>query len=496
MATQGWWQPMVSRPIGIKRKGISITLDKAVTQSLIHAPQVLIAAAEPEILETAIVEEASRFDWTLFWETKYDTLNDPIGNELTTGNNESRFRQNEWYSRSGLKRKSVNGGDLEVFQRLGYLDNNSRFLIPPDQGSSRLELNYRQPLWRGKGTYVNQATVLLARINQKTAADELQQQIQTHLVDVTEAYWGLYLARSELLLRLRLFDEADKVLSQLKGRAAVDAIDRQIVRAVAAVENRRAEIARAVTTVKNAEARLRLLVSEPALAKTGAAELLPAETPPPSVMSIDTADAMATALIHRPDIAAALRELRATNIRLGVSKNQLLPKLDLLMGAYVAGLDGDSDFYNAWVNQFSDGAPGYNFGLEFEVPLGNRAALAQRQRRELEMKQSLQRFRLVIETSLNEVEVAAREVSTTHQELVGRLNSMKAAQKEQAYLIDRWKTLPGVDDSVTLLLEDLLDSQERLANEEAAFVRAQVAHCIANIRLKQVMGTLFQVSQP
>ena len=54
-----------------------------------------------------------------------------------------------------------NGGEVEIAQRLGYLDNNSQFLIPPDQASARLELNYRQPLMRGKGRAVNESLVLL-----------------------------------------------------------------------------------------------------------------------------------------------------------------------------------------------------------------------------------------------------------------------------------------------------------------------------------------------
>ena len=125
-----WWMKLVKRPIGLKRNQLSISLNDVVTQSLIHAPQIRIAAAEPKIRETNVVEQASSFDWTAFWETKYDSLNDPIGNALTTGNNESRFRQQEWNSRSGIRRQNPIGGELEVSQRLGYLDNNSRFLVP------------------------------------------------------------------------------------------------------------------------------------------------------------------------------------------------------------------------------------------------------------------------------------------------------------------------------------------------------------------------------
>ena len=41
---------------------------------------------------------------------------------------------------------------------------------------------------------------------------------------------------------------------------------------------------------------------------------------------------------------------------------------------------------------------------------------------------------------------------------------MVAVTDEADYLFDRWKALPGADDSAMLLLENLLDAQERVAD--------------------------------
>ena len=161
---------------------------------------------------------------------------------------------------------------------------------------------------------------------------------------------------------------------------------------------------------------------------------------------------------------------------------------------YVAGLDGDFDSLNAWVNQFRDGRPGFNVGFDFEFPIGNRAARGREQQRQWELNRATYEFRAVVETGLTEVELAVREVQTAYQEMQGRYEAMLAAANESEYLTDRWKTLPGADDSVTLLLENLLDSQERLADEEAAFARAQFDYSVATIKLKQATGTLFLVN--
>lgn len=488
-----WWNQVANREIQSNRPQVQVSLDSLIQSALRNSPNIQVAATEPHIKQASVFEESAQFDWQSFLETRYDDSNDPVGNTLTTGDNSSRFKQQELFGRGGIRRNTEVGGEIELAQRLGYLDNNSRFLIPPNQGSSRLELNYRHPLFRGSGRTVNESLIVLADIDYRSASDGFLDKLQSHLADVTEIYWELVRARSEYRQREKLLGSAEAVLANLEGRAAVDALDRQIYRARAAVAKRRSEIVRSVTSIKNAESRLKLLVNDPQMLSNPNVEFVPVDTHRQEPIHIELSDVVSTALLHRPDISKAIRDVSAANVRLGVSKNDLLPKLDFLVGSYVAGLDGESDVFNSWVNQFRDGRPGFNVGFDFELPIGNRAARARQQRRQWEMNRSLQQFRTVVESGITEVEIAAREVETAQQEISGRYHAMVAAANETGYLVDRWRTLPEVDDSVTLLLENLLDSQERQADEEAAFARAQFDYAVAMVRLKQAMGTLFQV---
>ena len=486
-----WWAQRVAKSVGIKPSPSHYTLDQLIHRALENSPRIQVAAAAPNIRQAQLLEESSQFDWTRFLSSVYDDTNDPIGNTLTTGNNDDRFTQQDWTSRGGVRRRTTKGGELEISQRFGYLDNNSSFLIPGDQGNSRLELNYRHPLMRGRGRAVNESLIVLANLDFQAAGDELLTEIQTHLVELTETYWELVRARSELLQRKRLLAKAETVLRQLEGRAEVDALDRQVFRAKAAVAGRRAEIARAVTSIRNAESRLRLLVNDEQIVNAARTEFIPLDIPSSEFLPINLEDAISTALANRPDISRAIRNVKSTSVRLGVAKNDLLPKLDLLVGSYVAGLEGDSDVSQAFVNQFRDGRPGFNVGFDFEMPIGNRAARAREQRRKWELERSTQQFRVVVETGLTEVELAVREVDTAYQEMQGRYLAMVAANNESEYLTDRWQTLPGINDSVTQLIENLLDAQERLADEEAAYANAQFDYSVAAVKLKQAMGTLF-----
>ena len=489
-----WWSQESTKKIVAGRTQIPVSLDSLIQSALQNSPHIQVAATEPHIRQTSVFEEASQFDWLSYLETKYDDQNDPIGNTLTTGDNSTRFKQQEWYGRGGVKRKTGLGGEIDISQRLGYLDNNSRFLIPPDQGSSRLELSYRHPLFKGSGRSVNESLIVLANIDFRSASDDFLAELQSHLADVTETYWELVRSRSEYRQREKLLRSAEAVLENLNGRVKVDALHRQVYRAKAAVAKRRAEIARSITSIQNAESRLKLLVNDPMLKDGSRVEFVPVDGHDYRPVDIELSDVVSTALLHRPDISKAIRDVSAANVRLGVARNDVLPKLDLLVGSYVAGLDGDSDVFTAWSSQFKTGRPGFNVGFEFELPFGNRAAKARQERRQWEANRTLHQFRAVVETGITEVEIAAREVQTASQEVNGRYHAMVAAANETNFLIDRWQTLPGVDDSVTLLLEDLLDSQERQADEEAAFARAQCDFAVATVKLKQAMGTLFQVT--
>ena len=489
-----WWAQQNKNPIGIKTAPAPVSLDSLIQRALKNSPHIQVAATQPHIQQTVLLEESSRFDWSSFLESTYDDQNEPVGNTLTLGNNDTRLQQREWFAEGGIRRQTRTGGEFELSQRFGTLDNNSQFLLPPDQGTSRIVLNYRQPLLRGRGQAVNESLIVLANINLNAASDEFLSNIQQHLTDLTETYWELVRARSELLQRNQLLIAAEKILNQLEGRSEVDALERQIFRARSAVAKRKAEIARSITSVKNAESRIRLLVNDQEIINAAGMELVPVDTPNLEHLGINLGDAISTALSNRPDISRSIREIKSTSVQLGISRNDLLPKLDLLVGSYVAGLDDQFDIAGAWKNQFSSGRPGFNVGFEFETQIGNRAAQARQSRREWEANRAIHQFRAVVESGLTEVELAVREVQTAHQEMLGRYHAMIAAQKESSFLTDRWETLPDENDSVILLLENLLDSQERLVDEEAAFSKAQFDYSVAVVKLKQATGILFQVN--
>jgi outer membrane protein TolC len=249
---------------------------------------------------------------------------------------------------------------------------------------------------------------------------------------------------------------------------------------------------RAVTDIRNAESQLRLLVNDPEMLDGGPVEFTPVEMPYMMASPVGLRDSLQTALVNRPDISYAIRQMRASGVRMGVSKSEMLPKLDFIVSSYVAGLQRNSQFADSFGSQFSDGRPGYTVGMEFEVPLGNRAAKAKVEQRQWELKRAISSFRLTVESSLTEVEISSREVDTAWRELLGKYQAMSAAENEVNYLQDRFAVLPMVEESSMLLLEDLLDGYERLTDEEAAFAQAQTNYALSIIQLRRATGTMLR----
>lgn len=489
MNYQPWWTHQLSTPLRSRYVPMQVTFEEIILSALTHSPRVKALRIEPSIRHRSVAIERAQFDWLSFAEMSWDDTSDPVGNELTTGGS-PRFRDHRWNLEHGLRRRTHSGGELEITNEIGWQDNNSTFFTPAPQGTSRLAVSFTQPLLRSRGKFFNKSRIVLAQIETSVADSQSLLTIQDHLIEVSQAYWELFRSRASLLQKRKLLTRATTILERLEGRRGVDVLERQVLRARSAVASRRSEIARAAASVRNSESRLRLLVNDPTLLTGTPVELIPADEPLCDNMVYSTPETVTVGLMTRPDIAEAIREIRAQSVRLGVSKQEVLPKLDLILSSYLAGLQDDGDIWGAKQQWFEEGEPGYSIGLSFEYPLGNRAAKALVEQQQFRLRKAMFEFRNTVESGITEVELAVREARTSHTEMLSRFQAMRAAEAESIYLSERWQQLPGDDRTTAELLEDLLDAQERVATEEFAFETARMSYMLALIEIKRSTGTL------
>ena len=482
-----WWDSKTTNPIGIAPVPVDLDINRLLFLTLQNSSQVKVYSEVPLIRETAITEAQAAFDWTRFAETMWNDLNDPVGSSLTVGGTGTRYLNNQWTAEAGLRKRTFSGGQFEVSQQLGWQDTNSNFFIPRNQGTARVVLGFTQPLMRGRGRTYNESLIVLAQIDVATANEEFKRQLQSHLMEVVRGYWALYLERASLSQKVSLYLRTKAIVGQLQARENIDAGPAQLVSARAALDNRRAELIRARAGVKNAETRLRALINAEEL--DGDVELIPRQSPGFQIVEPNLMSEVETALEHRPEIAAAMQEIRAGAVRLQMSQHEMLPQLNLITRAYAAGLRGNSDIGKAWGDQFTVGQPSYSVGLEYEMPFGRRAVTARLTRRQIEARQLSEQYRTALENVKAEVDVAVRELKTSYQEMLAKFRSLEGARAETETLEARWRRNAG-DGNASLNLESLLRAQERLTETEYEFLTAQLTYNLSLLNLNRANGTL------
>ena len=487
-----WWESQLVESIGIAQQTLPIDIANLTQTALSSSPYVRAILTEPHIRRTDIVVADAEFDTMAFLEGRFTDTNEPVGSALTTGDNSTRFRDETFTSAGGVRKKTRAGGEYELSQRGGFQENNSTFLNPNPQGTTRLEFNFTQPLMRDRGTAVNNTRILLARLDLQMTNASVRSDLEDHLIQVTRAYWDLFQARAEWLQGRRLLDGAERLHRIMQARDGVDSQRRQILRTRAALTSRQSDLVRVTTRIRDTQAKLRLLTGSQQLVHGQQLELTPQDQPLEYSVDVSASQSVATALDNRSDIAQAIRKVQAVSTRVGAAKNQVLPRLDLILGAYAAGLDDERDTVGAFGRQLSEGRPTYWAGLSYELPIGMRASKARLNRNRWEMCQAMYEFQQATEVAFTEVEVAVRETKTAFNEMIAKKRSIDAAQNEVAYLQQRWEFLPDPNESAVLLIEDLLDAQERLADEERAFVTAQVSYAMSWIQLRKVTGVLLR----
>lgn len=487
-----WWDTHVTNQQRKTAQPLPTDIHTLMYLALKYSNEIRIAAEDPVIRQTAIIEADSNFDWVRYLNTSLNDTSEPISNALTTGDTSRFFSEETAQLAGGVRRNTRTGGQFDVSQRFGFQDNNSSFFIPANQATGQLTVSYSQPLLRGRGRAFNNSLVVLSQLDAGVAEDEFLATLQDQLLEVTRSYWSLYQERAQLAQQTSLYLKTRDIVSLLKARQAIDAQRTQLITASSALESRRSDLIRSRTAVINAETRLRGLINAPELNIAENIELVPIETPSQEYLPTDLRSELSLAIQFRPEIHAALKEIKAGAIRFGVAQNELLPALNFVTEGFLSGLRGDSDFGNAFGDQFTTGAPSYSVGLQYEMPIGNRLARARITRRRVEMRQLQRRYALALTAIETEVDIAVRELNTAYQEIQARYRALNAAQAETKTIEARWAKMADGSGQSSLNLESLLRAQERVTEAERDYTESLLTYNLAKINLKRSNGTLLQ----
>jgi outer membrane protein TolC len=488
-----WWQNKVDKQLS-KGSAVSTDVTSLFTRALKYSSQIKVFSDLPLIRETTIQEAEGPYDFRLFAEGRLTDLDEPVGDDLKTGG-PLRYEESSKNLEYGVRKKFLTGTEVELKQNIGDMDTNSTFFNPEDQARTGTYFSIKQPLLKRFGIAYNETPINLATIDHSIAGDELRRNVESHLLEVSRAYWSLYLERSLLLQKKQLAEKSRKIYKQMQRRTGVDVPPSLLARAKSLVSAHELAAMQAEFAMLNAQSRIRALVNDPELAGKSALELTTHQLPTHQLFDVSFDHALQTTLENRPEIAQAVQHIQSAYLRLQRSENELLPDLDLFFQTYVKGLEGDYQYGNAYSNQFDEGGPSYVAGLRFEYPLGNNGAEARNLRKKLEIRQLLHQLDTTVQNVLLEAQVSYRELEKNYRSMVQSYQIMLSDNEEVKSLLSRVDYLLDNHQKYGDVLYRLMDAHERLADSEKLFAKSELTYNYSQYNLYRAMGILVSKQQ-
>jgi outer membrane protein len=337
------------------------------------------------------------------------------------------------------------GGAVTLSTTASRATTDNAFALLSPAYATQVGIEARQPLWRNRAIDPARSAIRVAASDRSRAAASLRGEINRTLFAVEQAYWNLVAARRGVTVREESVRLAAAQLKETQIRAEKGAVPTtEVAQPRAELERRRGEVFAAREDVSRAENVLKILIlgdADAAWSET----LLPVDDPEVEVAPVAVEGAMERALTSRPELDAARALMDRRKVESDLAHDAIRPALDFVASYDRFGLTGsanpaaasipgipivipggmEGDFGRSFdmldEDRFDDG----RLGLEFRLPLGNRAAKADAVAAESAERQAgaeLSRARKVVRA---EVLDAAASLETA----AGRVEASRSARE-------------------------------------------------------------------
>ena len=489
-----------SAKISIKSASNQVSIADIRASALKNNLDIKVAQVDPVIAATQVREEEAKFDQIIFAYAKYSQLDSPKmasdkvefksdnpalnGEQLKLSTLEQQKRSTEL--EAGIKIPLRAGGTVSLSSPLENKVSKGKFAS--DEYRSALRFSISQPLLRGAGRQVNEASIQIAEYSQQAVQLKSRLQSIRIIAMVDKAYWALYGAWAALDVRRQQFEYANQNLAMVKQRvqegltAAVE-----INRAEIGVADRMEALIIAETNLKLAQRQLRFYMNDMVEENSAASTLTPTTQPNLLKYEFDRDQLLNDALSGRIEILEQELKLAADLINIDYLENQTLPifTLDYQYGALS---NTNNSFNNSYQNVLNGDFNNWSIGLKFEMPLSNEAAKSRLERAVQQRNQRLLTKNLQTLTVKKEIYDALDYVDQNWQRIL--------AARQQVLIagLNYDAELKQFNEGLRTMTE-VLETLTRLGEAQIKEVRAITDYQIALVDTAYATGTLMGYSK-
>ena len=473
---------------------VRLSLQEVIQRTAANNKEARVAGYEPAIEETREVEAEARFDPAFFLNGSYENqiVLSPQGSQPADPFSPSEF--STLSGQTGIRQLLPTGAQAEWSYRVQRIQRGDQPFIVDDlvftnYYLSELLLRVTQPLLRDFGTEVNRARISISRNTRRVSFLQFRLTLEEQLFETERTYWELVQAEIEVRIQQDLLDRSIDTYRILESRFVngLDVSRVQVSQAQAFVEAQRAVLLRARSRVGDLSDAVKRFMNDESFPVAGPVTVLPADSPMIEQIDFNLADQIDTAMDNRPELGQQIARIRNAEITEEVGRNNLLPQLNFTgsLAFQGAGLDVGQALKDQ--RQWEDISS--SLGLEFEIPIGNRAARAIYRRVQLQRLQAITQYRNLIDIVSQEVKTSLRDVNTSWDIIRQRRQARFAAADSLLAIQQRAEAGEALTPTFVQLQ---LDAQERLAREQALEASAVRDYNVAISRLERAKGTLLR----
>lgn len=353
---------------------------------------------------------------------------------------------------SGLSKYIATGGQVTVNHNWNYLDTNSPGTLFPSSYTGLLQAQFTQPLWGASGveytriagparngfgaiTGVSQG-VVISRINEDITLADFELAVQLMTKDVEDLYWELFLAYRQYDAEMANQESALRSWREVKAKMEIGAVGGNASAEAQARENYftvRTQVETQLNNIYNVEHQFRRQIGLPV---NDGRVIRPADTPLSAEYVINWESSLSEALMRRVELRRQKWQIKSLELQQYAAENAAHPTLNFVSSYQLNGFgnnlafqgstyDGTSTrgYQSAYGTLARGDLTGWTMGFQFAMPVGLRAAMAQKHNIDLQLVKA-------------RAGLAAAELDVSH-ELANAIQSVDVAYQTAQSGFDR-----------------------------------------------------------